>query len=426
MKSYCDSADNSSAAQLLIFWKEGGASRALMQGAGAALVTGLAGGNAVGGAAGAAVASIAGGKLNELSSAIAGADPTGNASMNEALGNIVANAIATGAGGAVGGESGAFSGYNVDRFNRQLHPDERKWAKDNAETFAQFYADQTGQTITEDLAQNMLLASGYRLVDASASAGPAPAGSQYATAFISQNAGSMFTATAAEYKSPFMYGNNDGSRTPEQNALPGAVPNPALGLAIAAGLASPALLPALASIPGAPIFGIDGALGAGAMTSAAGTGAIGAGITAGSQYIRNGSINPIDVAGAFGTGVAGSYGGLLWNVGVNALGGATTTALNNILQGKNDSVIGAGIASGVFSTVGYSAGSITANTINSIMRPTINNAGSWSSSGVWSGSGYNLFNLNNTAVIGGGFTGGTLQEIVQGAINGAQEAGNKK
>ncbi|WP_137963189.1 hemagglutinin repeat-containing protein, partial [Burkholderia sp. 4NA327C10] len=74
-------------------WKEGGANRALMQGAGAALVTGLAGGNAVGGAAGAAIASIASGKLNELSSAIAGSDPTGNANMNQALGNIVANAL---------------------------------------------------------------------------------------------------------------------------------------------------------------------------------------------------------------------------------------------------------------------------------------------------------------------------------------------
>ncbi|WP_137951072.1 hemagglutinin repeat-containing protein, partial [Burkholderia sp. 4NA327C6] len=81
-------------------WKEGGANRALMQGAGAALVTGLAGGNAVGGAAGAAIASIASGKLNELSSAIAGSDPTGNANMNQALGNIVANALATGAGAA--------------------------------------------------------------------------------------------------------------------------------------------------------------------------------------------------------------------------------------------------------------------------------------------------------------------------------------
>lgn len=113
-------------------WKEGGANRALMQGAGAALVTGLAGGNAVGGAAGAAIASIASGKLNELSSAIAGSDPTGNANMNQALGNIVANALATGAGAAVGGESGAFSGYNVDRFNRQLHPGEKKAISDKA------------------------------------------------------------------------------------------------------------------------------------------------------------------------------------------------------------------------------------------------------------------------------------------------------
>ncbi|WP_175881713.1 hemagglutinin repeat-containing protein [Burkholderia sp. BCC0044] len=114
-------------------WKEGGANRALMQGAGAALVTGLAGGSAVGGAAGAAIASIASGKLNELSSAIAGSDPTGNANMNQALGNIVANALATGAGGVVGGESGAFSGYNVDRFNRQLHPEEKTLAKQLAE-----------------------------------------------------------------------------------------------------------------------------------------------------------------------------------------------------------------------------------------------------------------------------------------------------
>ncbi|MBU9647160.1 hemagglutinin repeat-containing protein [Burkholderia multivorans] len=114
-------------------WKEGGANRALMQGAAAALVTGLAGGNAVGGAAGAAIASIASGKLNELSSAIAGSDPTGNANMNQALGNIVANALATGAGAAVGGESGAFSGYNVDRFNRQLHPEEKTLAKQLAE-----------------------------------------------------------------------------------------------------------------------------------------------------------------------------------------------------------------------------------------------------------------------------------------------------
>ncbi|WP_336816679.1 hypothetical protein [Burkholderia gladioli] len=71
--------------------------------------------------------------MNELSGAIAGSDPTGDANMNQALGNIVANALATGAGAAVGGESGVFSGYNVDRFNRQLHTEEKALAKQLAE-----------------------------------------------------------------------------------------------------------------------------------------------------------------------------------------------------------------------------------------------------------------------------------------------------
>ncbi|OLL31544.1 filamentous hemagglutinin [Burkholderia sp. SRS-W-2-2016] len=122
-------------------WKEGGTDRAMMQAAGAALVTGLAGGNALGGAAGAAIASIAAGQLNSLSEEIAGSDPTGNASMNLALGNIVANVLATGAGAVVGGEAGAFAGYNVDRFNRQLHPEEKAKAQ-------QIAADAAAQGIT--------------------------------------------------------------------------------------------------------------------------------------------------------------------------------------------------------------------------------------------------------------------------------------
>ncbi len=106
-------------------WKEGGANRAGMQAAGAALVAGLGGGSAVGAAAGAGLSSLAAGKLNDLSSAISGSSPTGNKNVDEALGNIVSNALATTIGGAVGGNAGAFSGYNVDRFNRQLHKDEK-------------------------------------------------------------------------------------------------------------------------------------------------------------------------------------------------------------------------------------------------------------------------------------------------------------
>ncbi|MGS0897431.1 hemagglutinin repeat-containing protein [Burkholderia stagnalis] len=146
-------------------WKEGGANRALMQGAGAALVTGLAGGNAVGGAAGAAIASIASGKLNELSSAIAGSDPTGNANMNQALGNIVANALATGAGAAVGGESGAFSGYNVDRFNRQLHPEEK--------TLAKQLADRSGGKYTQAQIEDQMRIMDTSVNGASESGAPA-------------------------------------------------------------------------------------------------------------------------------------------------------------------------------------------------------------------------------------------------------------
>ncbi|WP_260858626.1 hypothetical protein [Paraburkholderia sp. BCC1885] len=133
-------------------WAEGGAYRAGMQAAGAALVTGLACGNALGSAAGAGIASIAAGRLNELSGAIAGSNPTGNADIDTTLGNIVANAIATGAGAAVGGNAGAFEGYNTDRFNRQLHED----SKAQEQTLAKKLADESGGKYTEQDIENQM------------------------------------------------------------------------------------------------------------------------------------------------------------------------------------------------------------------------------------------------------------------------------
>jgi filamentous hemagglutinin len=356
-------------------WDEGGTDRVALHVVGGALIGGLGGGgigSAAAGAAGAGFASAFAGKLNGL------ADQIGDATGSMTLGNVVSNVLAGAGGALVGGSAGAFTASNADLYNRSTGNADGKGGTGNP--FG----------IGKDLVSTVC-GAGAQCSDATLNAAIQAQGANAAVA--SQNVA--------------IYG-------------PAAV-----GTAAAVALA-PEALAGLALIPGAPIFSSGGALGSAALASPVGTGVISAGINAGSQYIQNGSINPIDVAGAFSTGVAGSYGGLLWNVGVNAFGGATTTALNNILQGKNDSVIGAGITSGVFSSVGYSAGSVTANTINSIMRPTVNNAGSWAGSGVWSGSGYNLFNPNNTAVIGGGFTGGTLQEIVQGAINGAQQAGNKK
>ncbi|MDR6474677.1 hypothetical protein J2778_002171 [Paraburkholderia graminis] len=145
-------------------WKEGGLARAGMQAAGAALVSGLAGGNAIGGAAGAGIASIEAGKLNELSGDIAGSKPTGNADMNEALGNIVANAIATGAGAVVGGNAGAFEGYNVDRFNRQLHPEEKAVAKQ--------LADKSGGKYTEAQTEDQMRIMGVTVNGTNESGAP--------------------------------------------------------------------------------------------------------------------------------------------------------------------------------------------------------------------------------------------------------------
>ncbi|WP_150563922.1 hemolysin [Pandoraea cepalis] len=67
--------------------------------------------------------------LNKLSDEIKNASPTGNADVDQALAQIVATGVGTAVGAVAGGTSGAFTGFNADRFNRQLHPDERTLAK---------------------------------------------------------------------------------------------------------------------------------------------------------------------------------------------------------------------------------------------------------------------------------------------------------
>ncbi|WP_331694680.1 hemagglutinin repeat-containing protein [Pandoraea sputorum] len=122
-------------------WKEGGDYRAAMHAAGGAIIAGLGGGNALGGALGAGLTSKLGGTLNELSENIQKARPTGNADIDQALAQIVATGVGTAVGAAVGGSSGAFTGYNVDRFNRQLHPQETEvisaLAKEKAKSICQ-------------------------------------------------------------------------------------------------------------------------------------------------------------------------------------------------------------------------------------------------------------------------------------------------
>ncbi|ALR35853.1 hypothetical protein LV28_25050 [Pandoraea pnomenusa] len=226
-------------------WKEGGDYRAAMHAAGGAIIAGLGGGNALGGALGAGLTSKLGGTLNELSENIQKARPTGNTDIDQALAQIVATGVGTAVGAAVGGGSGAFAGYNVDRFNRQLHPDERTWAKDNAKSFAEFYERTTGKAISQGQAENMLLANGYRLVDEIASKGPG--GDPVAIAYINQVATGLFQTTSEEFRKPLMNGNRDGSPTPEQLALPAARGNPALGLTVVAGVLTAGVAPEIAA-----------------------------------------------------------------------------------------------------------------------------------------------------------------------------------
>jgi len=75
-----------------------------------------------------------------------------------------------------------------------LHQSERDFTKENAKKFAQYYKDQTGQTIDEARAEQMLLGDGYRMVDAAANKGPGvagPAGDAVAVSFLAQNAGNF-------------------------------------------------------------------------------------------------------------------------------------------------------------------------------------------------------------------------------------------
>jgi len=187
------------------------------------------------------------------------------------------------------------------------------------------------------------------------------------------------------------------------------------------------VLPALAAIPGAPIFGIDGALGSGALASKAGTGAISAAINAGSQYVQNGNINWLDVGGSYATGFIGAYdlGGayknLAWNVLVNAVNGGGTTAIKNTMNGTSDSIAFGAFSGATASALGFGAGKIADAGFGSLLRPTINGNLAWSNVGQWAGpSGLNIFGPNNWATAGASIGGSIGGEAAGAAINGTK------
>ncbi|WP_423191413.1 hemagglutinin repeat-containing protein [Burkholderia multivorans] len=143
-------------------WAEGGDNRVALHIAGGALTGGLTAGGlgAVGGAAGAGVSAKLAPELTEIAQSIKDAGPTGNKNVDELLGNVASNLLAGGAGALVGGGTGALTGAAVDRFNRQLHEDNK--AKE--QTLAKKLASEsdgkyTVQQIQDQMAQMDLVMS---------------------------------------------------------------------------------------------------------------------------------------------------------------------------------------------------------------------------------------------------------------------------
>lgn len=149
-------------------WDEGGAYRA----AGHAVIAGIAGG--AGAAAGAGAASLTAPTLNDLQDQMQRALESAGMDANVAKG-ISGLGVAAGVGltaGVTGGMATGGAAFGADLNNRQLHPSETQWIKDNARRYA------AQQGISEEEAQRRLAQQAYRQVqfgvegewDASASA----------------------------------------------------------------------------------------------------------------------------------------------------------------------------------------------------------------------------------------------------------------
>ncbi|WP_332777567.1 hemagglutinin repeat-containing protein, partial [Polaromonas sp.] len=189
-------------------WDEGGVYRIALHTAAGALSGGASG------AAGAAASASAAPLLNELQDGIQQGLQTAGLSPEVAKGiaQSVAGLTAAGVGAAVGGVQGAATALTVDVNNRQLHPTEIKWIKDNAKRFAQ------QQNISEADAEKRLAQQAFREVqfgaegqtDGSAQAFLKSAGNQLLPGdpnIPGQTMGYMFKADPVQKASPNMYAN---------------------------------------------------------------------------------------------------------------------------------------------------------------------------------------------------------------------------
>jgi filamentous hemagglutinin len=189
-------------------WEEGGAARVAAH----AVVGAVTGG--VAGAAGAGVVAAAAPALDALQSRVTAAlaDAGSSEGVARGTGQVVANVAALVLGGVASGGSaaGAALALDVDANNRQLHPTEIQWIKDNARRFA------NRMGISEAEAERRLGTQAYRIVqvgvagdlDATAAAFLREGGRQLFPAHPATAAlgpGYIFQATADQRTNTLMY-----------------------------------------------------------------------------------------------------------------------------------------------------------------------------------------------------------------------------
>ncbi|MEN4922749.1 hemagglutinin repeat-containing protein [Achromobacter spanius] len=197
-------------------WGEGKAGAIALHAAVAGIGAALGGGNVAGAIAGTVAGDLASSLVQEqIQMAVAGLPPE----LRDTVANVITNVIAGTAGGLVGGGSGAGSALAADMYNRQLHPDERKWAKENAEGMQKYVAEATGQSISLEEAYQRLLSAGYAIVDERADRAGSANSDEFARQYIADNKpAGLFSASPAERRDYLLNGNVDGTWTPEQQA----------------------------------------------------------------------------------------------------------------------------------------------------------------------------------------------------------------
>jgi len=379
-------------------WDEGGANRAALHAAGGALIAGLGGGNAVAGAVGAGAVSLAGKKLDELSQSVAGSVGSGNGDLNEAIGNLVSNVAAGGIGLAVGGGSGAATAANVDRFNRQLHPDEYAMAKKEAKIVARKLG------ISEGDAEGRIVAEILRNSDKQTSDAAGGKHDYEVRSIIGcQNLNCNGYTTDANfadhnYNSQYIGTNQAAYDRGQAQSGKGQTYDDLVTSNIQKD-------PVGATLAGAGMVGL-GYLSGGTGT-AAGVKMIGAGVGATANYLlQAGQTNWSDVAIAAATGFLTTGSGLGSSIFTNVGG----SMFGSSIKGENPN---RGVAGATVGTVaGYGFGKVIDTSAGRIIDPR----GWWTPD--WINMGYGISKWNAPSAIPG-MLGGVGSSIAQEQIGGA-------